>query len=415
MSNLSIVDEPTTEGHAARIRDAGHALAVATTLAARFAERASERDRDRRLPHVEIGQLADSGLLAITVPAEYGGIELPPSTVAEVLARLAATDANIAQIPHSHFVYANLLRVAGSEAQRERLFSALLAGKVMANAQSERGGKDVTDIATTLTADQDGRLRLDGTKYYCTGTLFADVVPVLARLDDPHQATDIPEGDVIVLLPAVVDGIAIRDDWDAVGQRCTASGTVVLEAVQVSRDWVVPRHRAFDSPNGYGAFAQLMHAAIDVGIARGALEAAAEFVRTSARPWFEAEVERAVDDPLTVQRMGELSVEVTVAEAVLERAGRAVDRVFDAPTEAHAVAASLEVAAAKVVSERASLAVSTGLFEVGGTRAAAGRTRLDRFWRNARTHTLHDPSRWKLQHLGRHVLTGQRPPVHGVI
>jgi len=151
-----------------------------------------------------------------------------------------------------------------------------------------------------------------------------------------------------------------------------------------------------------------VHAAIDTGIARGSLDAATEFVRTRSRPWFEAGVDRAVDDPLLIQRFGELAVTVRTAEATLAAAGAAVDA-------ATAAEASLAVATAKIVADRAANEVSSALFEVSGTRSAAAGTNLDHFWRNARTHTLHDPVRWKYQHIGRSVLHGTPPPLHGVI
>jgi SfnB family sulfur acquisition oxidoreductase len=393
---------------------ADEALVVAGELAAEFAPGAVERDRERTLPHAEVDRLKASGLLSLTVPADLGGPGLPPSTVSAVFAILAAADPNIAQVVHSHFVYANLVRVSAEPSQQATIFDHVLAGRLIANAQAERGGPTANDVATTLSLRADGRLLLSGQKFYCTGTLFADTVAVLAELDDATGATGLPRGQVIVFLPAGTPGLEIRDDWDGLGQRVTGSGTVVLNEIEVRRRWVVPR-TAFETPNGYGAFAQLLHASIDVGIARAAMQDAAEFVRTMSRPWFEAGVARAEEDPLMVQRFGELEVDVVAAEAVLERAQRSVDRVFAAPSAEHATRASLDVAATKVLAERAAVGLGSALFEVAGTRAVLPEHGLDRHWRNARTHTLHDPVRWKFQHLGRHALTGQAPPQHGAI
>lgn len=412
---MSALQEVVAKPRVPVLRTRDEALEVARGLAVSIAEGAARRDRERRLPHVEVDALKASGLLSISVPEEYAGPGLPPSVAAEVFAILAAADPNLAQIQHSHFVYTNLLRVAATPQQCRDVLGRVLDGALLANAQSERGGATITDIRTTLSADDQGRLVLEGTKYYCTGTMFADVILVLARLDDPRGVTGLADGDHIAFLPATSDGLAISDDWDAIGQRTTASGTVTLDRVVVSPGQVVRRAVAFESSSGYGAYAQLLHAAIDVGIARGALAAAAEFVRTKSRPWFEAEVDDAVDDPFTVQRFGELAVEVATADAVLVRAAAALDAVVARPDRGLAAEASLAVAAAKVVSERASLAVSSGLLEVSGTRSAAAPEALDRYWRNARTYTLHDPIRWKLQHLGRHALTGQLPPAHGTI
>lgn len=203
------------------------------------------------------------------------------------------------------------------------------------------------------------------------------------------------------------------DDWQGIGQRTTGSGTVTFDGVLVDREQLIARSAAVHRPTAYGAYAQLLHAAIDAGIARGALTAATAFVRTTARPWFEAGVTRAVDDPLVIQRFGELSVAVTAAEATLAAAGLAVDAAIDATVPV--AEASLAVAAAKVLADRAANEVSAALFEVGGTRSAAADLNLHHFWRNARTHTLHDPIRWKYQHLGRALLHDNPPPLHGVI
>ncbi|MFC8046464.1 SfnB family sulfur acquisition oxidoreductase [Nocardia sp. NPDC057353] len=403
-----------------RIGSAEWAFAVAAELAAEFGPGAAGRDRERTLPHAEIARLAASGLLAVTVPAELGGADLPPSAVAEVVRVLATADPNIAQIPHSHFVYVNLLKLAGSPRQRIRYLGAVLEGAVLANAQAERSSSTSARICTTL-RPAPGGFRVDGTKFYCTGSLFADIIAVLTRLDDPAGSTGLPDGEYVAFLPANTPGLHVLDDWDALGQRTTGSGTVEFDGVAVELDQVVARADAVNAPTGYGAFAQLLHAAIDAGIARGALDAAARFVRTASRPWFEAGVDRAADDPLLIQRFGELTVEVVAAEAALAAAGAAVDRATGhtpAPGSTDAEAsgrASLAVAAAKVLTDRAANEVAAAVFEVGGTRSAGVATDLDHFWRNARTHTLHDPVRWKYQHIGRALLQGTPPPLHGVI
>ncbi|WP_040700873.1 SfnB family sulfur acquisition oxidoreductase [Nocardia vinacea] len=395
-----------------RIESAAHAYSVAAQLASEFAVGAAARDRGRELPFAEVDRLASSGLLAITVPAEFGGADLPPSAVAEVVRILAAADPNIAQIPHSHFVYLNLLRLAGAVDQQARYFGQISAGARIANAQSERGTATVADIATTVRPVGD-RFRIDGVKFYCTGSLFADLLAVLTRLDDPEGRSGRPAGEYIAYLPADTPGVRIIDDWNGIGQRTTGSGTVEFAEVAVEPDQLIARSAAVHAPTGYGAFAQLLHAAIDTGIARGALGAATEFVRTSSRPWFEAGVDRAIDDPLLIQRFGELSVTVTSAEATLTAAGVAVDAAI---RDAESVApASLAVATAKVLADRAANEVSAALFEVGGTRSAAADLNLHHFWRNARTHTLHDPVRWKYQHIGRALLHDTAPPLHGVI
>ena len=393
------------------------AINVAYELAEGFAVGAAERDRARELPYQEMDLLSASGLLALTVPRSYGGADLPASTVADVIRILATADPNIAQIPHSHFVYVNLLRLGGSEQQCRDYFGQLLRGARIANAQAERNGPTAADVATTL-RPVDGGFRIDGTKYYCTGSLFADIIAVLTRLDDPDGVTGLPDGQYIAFLPTDTPGVQIIDDWDALGQRTTGSGTIVFDCVEVERSQIVARAAAVNAPTGYGAFAQLLHTAIDAGIARGALTAAASFAREKSRPWFEAAVDRAIDDPLLIQRFGELDVMVRAAEAALSVAAKQVDTIMegDVPDATTSAAeASLAVATAKILADKAANEVSSALFEVTGTRSTAVDLNLGHFWRNARTHTVHDPIRWKTHHIGRALVLGTPPPLHSAI
>ncbi|MGV9393299.1 SfnB family sulfur acquisition oxidoreductase [Streptomyces olivaceus] len=389
------------------IADDAEALAVATALADEFRPGASARDAERRLPRAELDRLSASGLLGVTVPADHGGADVRATTLAEVFRLLASADGSLAQIPQSHFAYVNVIRRQGTEEQRTFFFAELLAGRRFGNAQSEAGTKHVQDIRTRLTRRPDGSYALDGVKHYSTGALFADWIPVLARTEDDNLH--------VAYVPRDAPGVTVTDDWDGLGQRTTASGTVRLADVAVPADRVLPHHLTFRGPQLYGSVAQLLHAAIDAGIAAGALGEAAEFVRTKSRPWFESGAETAVEDPLLVQRFGELALAVRASEALLSEAARTVDAASDGLTDDSAAEASIAVAAAKVQAARTAVEVGSALFEVSGTRAALDSLNLHRHWRDARTHTLHDPTRWKVQHIGRHVLTGTRPPRHGLL
>lgn len=395
-------------GSAHRIGSDEEALARTEEVLERIAAGASERDRERRLPVAAIELLSAEGLLAITVPAEFGGAGVSAETLARVLSLLASADPNVAQIPQSHFVYLELVRRLGTSAQQELLFGEVLAGRRLANAQSEAGSKTVADIRTSLRPAAEGGFVLEGEKFYCTGSLLAHWLTVLAK--DENGRTQ------VAIVSPEAEGVSIVDDWKGMGQRTTASGTVELDRVSVPAEMVIPHHRMFERPQVYGARAQLLHTAIDVGIAEGALQEAVEFVRSSSRPWFEAEVERASDDPLLIQRVGELAIGVRAAQALLAEAGRTIDAVQrEGVDEAGSARASIAVATAKAFADRVSVETAGALFELGGTRSAANDLNLHRHWRNARTHTLHDPVRWKLQHIGRYTLNGTFPPQHGQV
>ncbi|CAK7285766.1 SfnB family sulfur acquisition oxidoreductase [Streptomyces misionensis] len=389
------------------IADDAEALTVAAALAKEFRAGASARDAERRLPRAEVDKLSASGLLAVTVPAAHGGADVGALTLAEIFRLLASADGSLAQIPQSHFVYVNVVRRQGTEEQRKFFFAEVLAGRRFGNAQSEAGTRHVQDIRTRLTPRPDGSYVLTGVKHYATGALFAHWIPVLARAEDDELH--------VAYVPRDAPGLTVIDDWEGMGQRTTASGTVRLDAVPVPADRVLPHHLTFRGPQLHGAVAQLLHAAIDTGIAGGALTEAAAFVRTKSRPWFESGTETAAEDPLLIQRFGELALRVRASEALLREAARTVDAARTGLTDDSAAEASIAVAAAKAHAADTAVEVAGALFEVAGTRAALDSLNLHRHWRDARTHTLHDPARWKIQHIGRYVLNGTRPPRHGLL
>jgi SfnB family sulfur acquisition oxidoreductase len=407
VSTSSVRPRPFAKRRVPRLDDAA-AIGVSRELALIFAEGAAERDRDRVVPYRQIEDLSRTGLLAITVPESFGGSDVSPRTLAEVVRILAAADPNVAQIPNSHFVYINLLKVAGTQEQQRFFFNEVLSGGVLGRAESEPGSAG-TVLDARLTRDEPGSFRLNGHKDYCTGAIFATWIPTLARLDDGT-----PEGgeELIAFVDRAVAGVSVLDDWGGMGQRTTASGSVVFTDVAVPAEHIIRRAKALDRPRGYGAFAQLLHSAVEVGIAVGVLAEAAGFVRSEARPAGLVHGYRAQDDPMLVQRFGELTVEVRAAEAALDAAAVAVAAVLDAPSPDAATEASLAVATAKVVGERAALSVTNAIFELGGPAASLQSLNLHRHWRNARTHTLHDPIRWKFHHLGRFTLLGISPPRH---
>ncbi|MEW2480718.1 SfnB family sulfur acquisition oxidoreductase [Mycobacterium sp. NPDC049093] len=399
---------------ATRITSVETALGAAARLSRAFAEAAGARDAHRILPHEQVQALKESGLLALTVPTEYGGLDVPVSVLGEVFRLLAHGDPSIAQIPHSHFTFLEALRLQGTPAQQAYFYGLVLDGALFANAQSERGPHPIDVDTTTLTASGSGSGNLlDGRKYYSTGALFADWLIVRASRSDgsglvPTAAT--PKA--IAFVPHDARGLEVVDDWDGMGQRTTASGTVTLDAVEVSAEHVVEFSPIFTRPTVYGARAQLLHAALDVGIATAALE---EGVRqaANARPHFEASVSSAVEDPTLVQVAGELTVTVRGAQALLAEAARQVDAARADLTEDSAAEASIAVAIAKVAAARAAVEAGSALFEFGGTRSASASGNLSRYWRDARTHTLHDATRWKIRHIGNYTLSGTNPPRHG--
>lgn len=381
------------------------AIAVAERLAQDFAPGASRRDRDRVLPWDELDAFSASGLWGITVPREHGGAGVSAVTLARVIAIIGAADGSLAQIPQNHFYALEVLRSGGSPGQRARFDALALAGQRFGNALAEIGARDFRR-RTRLSA-RDGRLFVTGRKFYCTGAIFADWIPTLVVDDEDRQQ--------IVFIPREAEGVQITDDWDGFGQRTTGSGSVAFDRVAVQPEWVVPFQASFERPTAIGPLAQIMHAAIDLGIGKGAFAATLPFVRDRARPWVDAHVDRAADDPLLVASLGDVAVRLRAAEALLDRAGHAVDEAIADPTEFTVAQASLAVAAARALTTTAGLLAASKLFELTGTSATLAEDNLDRHWRNVRTHSLHDPVRWKYHAVGNHSLNGINPPRHGAI
>ncbi len=389
------------------IRSDAEAIEVARRFSQELAQGASARDQAGTVPYDAIRSLAETGLLGITVPRAYGGADVSAETLAEVIRLLAEGDSAIAQLPQNHLVFVEALTWDGSHDQKAFFFAEVLRGARFGNALSERHTKHVFDISTRLERRPDGDFTLNGTKYYTTGALTAQYIPVFA-LNETEEL-------VIAYIDRHTPGVEATDDWFAFGQRATVSGTTKLTDVVVPAGRVVPHGARFTVPQIFGAFGQLIHAAIDVGIAGAALRDGADFIAQKSRPWFESGLERNADEPQVIQRFGQLGVKLWAAQELLRKAGQVLDRSrlrIDAETAAES---SLAVAAAKAFAGDVALEIANEIFSLSGSRAADSRVNLDRHWRNARTHTLHDPNRWKYHHIGNHLLNGVKPPNHGLL
>jgi SfnB family sulfur acquisition oxidoreductase len=386
---------------AAIIDTDAQALEVARALAADFAREASQRDRERRLPLPELERYSLSGLWGITVPREHGGAGVSRVTLAEVTAIISAADGSLGQIPQNHYYALEVLRVNGNADQQRRFYARALAGERFGNALAETGTRTAAERRTRLTADPEGGWRINGSKFYCTGALYAQWIPTATVDDDGIQRLAIVRRDS--------PGVEIIDDWSGFGQRVTGSGTVHFKEVAVPAEDVLLLADPAAPPNTIKPLAQIIHAAIDLGIGQAALADAVAFVRDRSRPWIDANVERAADDPLTISEFGRLSIRLDAARALVARAGRLLDTATADGTPANVAAAAIAVAEARALTTEASLAAGTKLFELAGTQSTLDHLNLDRHWRNARTHTLHDPVRWKRHAVGNYYLNDIAP------
>ena len=293
------------------------AIRVATELAAQFVLTAAERDRDRILPITELDAFSQSGLWSINVPKRFGGPEVSYATLAKVVKIIAAADPSISQISQNHLGVVAAIRTVSDEAQQRELFAQVLSGVRFGNAFSEFGSKRAADFETRFVDDGDHVL-VSGKKFYSSGALLAHLVPIVA-LDDQGRAW-------YAIADRDAPGLAVIDDWSAFGQRTTASGTVLLDNVRVPKTHLVPGYKGYENPSADGAIFQIVQVAIDSGIAEAAINETIRFVREKSRPWVDSGLDRASDDPYTIQRVGDLTLRLHAAEALQEKAGLWIDR-----------------------------------------------------------------------------------------
>lgn len=379
-----------------RIQSEEEALDVARALAADFMPRASDRDINRLLPHDELDALSQSGLLGISVPSEYGGLDVSNSILADVAAILAEADPSVGQIPQGHFHILEALRNDGSEEQRKFFFERALTGDRFVIAVSEPGHDD------TRIAPEGPGYRINGRMHHSTGILFADWIAIVAP--DPAGRT------AISFVSRDAEGIQAIDDWDGFGQRTTGSGTITLNNVYVNADAVLHRDAGSKRLTTVGLVGEIIHAGVDLGIARAAFTETLDFVKGKAQPLTRTGVERAADDPLILSRIGEIAVRLETAAAIVERAGKKIDVGQIDPKETNLIDAMLAVAAAKVLTGEIALEASNTLFELAGISATRIGLNLDRHWRNARTHTLLNPLPGMYHEIGNYHLNGVTPP-----
>lgn len=399
--------ENTQQAHV--ISNDEEAISIARELADEFAQQSSERDRERLLPYQEVQKLSERGLLAITVPKEYGGAFVSNITLVEVLKILSAGDSSLGQIPQNHLYCVEALRLDGTEDQKRFFFDLILKGKRFGNAFSERGTKNVSELKTRLMRSGSDYI-LNGQKFYSTGALFAHWIPVLCVHEEVGE-----DKASVAFVEREAEGVTVIDDWSCFGQKGTGSGTTVFKDVKVKAENVLPHYLAFERPTSMGAFSQVMHAAVDVGIADAALKDVIQFVRKNPRPWIDSGVDYAYDDPLLLYKIGEMELNLHAAEAILRRAGEFLDCAFKDMNQSTVTAASIAVAESKAMSERAAMFITNTFFEVSGTKSTLQELNFDRHWRNARAHTVHDPSRWKYHAIGNYYLNNIKPPSHGYL
>ncbi|ANC03694.1 monooxygenase [Pseudomonas putida] len=382
-----------------RITHETEAIEVARQVAEEIAAIAADPRNNGQLPRRQAELLSSSGLTAIGVPAALGGLGASVATLVETVRLISVADGGVGQLLQIHNVMLRGVVSGFPDEVRDRLVADLLAGKRLGNALAEVGGKNKFALKTRVERRADGKLVLNGSKFYSTGAYLAEWISLTAASDD---------GGVGVLLQRDTPGLTLIDDWDAFGQQNSVSGTVNFEDIVLDERYLSRRNGPMKRTGL--TFPQILHAAIDTGIAAGALQAATAYLREHARAWVESGVERASDEPHVIRQIGEYAVALRGAESVLRDAARVFDEhERDPENKALQDELILSVATARAHADSASLKIASDLFSLLGASASLSKWNLDRFWRNARVHTTHDPIRWRLHNVGNYYLNGADP------
>nr|WP_132678874.1 LLM class flavin-dependent oxidoreductase [Pseudomonas aeruginosa] len=376
-------------------------LQIARRLAADFAENAAERDVAGGTPKAERDALRRSGLLSLIIPREYGGLGASWSETLQTVRELARVDSSIAHVYGFQHLMLATVRLFSRPEQWQPWFELTARNRwFWGNALNPLDNR-------TVARRFDGWREFSGKKSFCSGARDSEML-IASALDGEGGAL------LIAAIPTARSGISLGQDWDNMGQRQTDSGSAIFERVRVEESELLLDPGPLSTPFAClrPLIAQLIFTEVFLGIAEGAFEEARQYTLREARPWFRSEVAEANADPYVLARYGEFWVGLESTRALVERAAQRLDAAW---SEGPALDASergqlaLAIAAAKVAATRNGLDLCNRMFEVTGARSTHAALRLDRYWRNLRTQTLHDPLDYKIRELGDWALN-QSPP-----
>lgn len=376
-------------------------LALATALAQEFSQTAIERDLQAGTPQRERDRLRQSGLLQLIIPQCYGGGGESWMTTFKVTRELAKVDSSIAHVLSYHYLGVVIPHIFGAPDQKDYYY----AETVQQN-WFWCNGLNPLDLRTTLTPAGDHYL-LNGLKSFCSGSKDSDILPITAL----HSET----GELQILaVPTTREGIYIHSDWENMGQRQTDSGSITFNNLLVYPSEIFGSRTQTNHPFNTirACLTQLNLANIYLGIAQGSFDAAKHFTQTQSRPWFTSGLDDATADPYVLEQYGNLWVDLQAATCLIDQAGELLQSTWEKEwnlTAEERGNCAVAIATAKVAATRVGLHVANQMFELMGARSTQSKYGFDRYWRNLRTFTLHDPIAYKVKDLGNWALNDQYP------
>lgn len=356
-----------------------------------------EREQKRQLPTAEIQWLKQAGFGALRVPVEYGGSGFSQQQLFQLLIELAAVDSNIVQALRGHFAFVEDRLIAHRDQSQVHWFTRFVSGDLVGNAWTEIGAVKIGDVNTRVTQNQSGQFLVNGQKFYSTGTIFADWIDLFALDETTNQH-------VIAAVATSESGVDIQDDWDGFGQRTTGSGTLTLTDVAIERDHVLPFADRFKYQT---AFYQEFHLATLAGIAQSAVDVFTDEVRKRDRIFSHGNAELVRHDAQILQVIGRASAQSFAAKTIALAVAERLDAAYLSHFESNDVLdqhnnhlAELQSSQGQVVISALVLDLTSQLFNSLGASASSSAKSLDRFWRNARVVSSHNPLIYKEKVIG---------------
>ncbi len=376
-----------------------HWRGIARQVAGTLAADALARDRANAQPFAEVQLLREAGLLELLVPAEFGGAGGHFETAFEVIRILAAADGSISQLLAYHYInQSSIAFYAPAEAQ----------AAWWRRTVEERWlwGDSVNPVDPTLMLTEEGAgYRLNGAKRFSTGSGVGEVIVVNAQVEGTGEL-------LAFVVPREAEGLRIVDDWDYLGQRLSASNSLEYRNVRIEPSDVLGPVTDEPVSTLLTPGIQLAFANFYLGIAEGALARGRQILLGRTNAWFLSQAETYSQDVVFQRTVGELKARTAAVAALAEKLGRRFDQVLGgAVSQPQRAELAVAIAELKVVASEAGVEVANRIFEVTGSSSTRSDVGLDLFWRNVRTHSLHDPVDYKKIEVGAYFLRGESQPL----
>ena len=373
---------------------------IAQHLATQFAQTAAQRDKQGGNPKYERDLIRQSGLLTLSIPQKFGGQGASWQSIFNTIQTIAQVDSSLAHVYGFHHLLIATVQLFAKPEQYGRWFEQtaqqhLFWGNTL----------NPLDRRTVVQQKSENEFIFHGDKSFCSGSIDSDILLCSGYTEAGKL--------LIAVIPTQREGVSFLGDWDNMGQRQTDSGTSHFEQVKITQDELLLNPGPLTTPASSlrPLIAQLIFVHMFLGVAEGAFAVAQQTVKTQ-KAWSKSLAEQAIDDPFIQKHFAEFYVQLESVRALASKAVQSLQQAWDLGedlTAAQRGEVSVAIATAKIAATNTSLFITQNIFQVMGARATTAKLNLDRFWRNVRTQTLHDPVDYKYQEVGAWLLTDKVP------